>query len=83
MPSNKPRVATYTTEKNIRKLKVISAYCNMSMSEYMEFLIDKAIGEYERENGEIKLSGASINIDFLKENSDRMKFRSKAGGKEE
>lgn len=56
MPSNKPRVATYTTESNIRKLKIISAYCNKSMSEYMELLIDRAIGEYEQEHGEIMLS---------------------------
>lgn len=55
MPSNKPRVATYTTEKNIRKLRVISAYGNKSMSEYIGYLIDKAIEEYEQQHGEIKL----------------------------
>lgn len=55
MPSNKPRVATYTTESNIRKLKVISAYRNKSMSEYLEFMIDRAIREYEQEHGEIEL----------------------------
>lgn len=56
MPSNKPRIATYTTEESVRKLKIISAYCNKSMSEYMGYLIDKAIEEYEKEHGEIKLS---------------------------
>lgn len=53
MPSQKPRIATYTTKKNVRKLKIISAYSNMSMSEYLEFLIDSAITDYENENGEI------------------------------
>lgn len=63
MPSNKPRVATYTTEKNIRKLKVISAYCNKSMSEYIEYLIDKAIEEYECKNGSIQLPDEQGNQD--------------------
>lgn len=56
MPSQKPRVATYTTKTNIRKLKIISAYSDMSMSEYLEYLIDRAITDYENENGEIILN---------------------------
>lgn len=56
MPSNKPRVATYTTESNVRKLKIISAYYNKSMSEYIGYLIDKTIEEYEDAHGEIVLS---------------------------
>ncbi len=55
MPSQKPRVATYTTKTNVRKLKIISAYNDMSMSEYIEYLIDIAITDYENENGEIIL----------------------------
>lgn len=57
MPSSKPRVATYTTESNVRKLKVVSAYNDKSMSEYMEFLIDTAIKEHERKHGEIHVDG--------------------------
>lgn len=50
MPSNKPRIATYTTQNNIDKFKVISAINGMSMSEYLAFLIEKTITDYETEN---------------------------------
>ncbi len=55
MPSNKPRIATYTTKENIRKFKIISAYKNKSMSDYLAELIDTTIKQYEAEHGEIKI----------------------------
>lgn len=55
MPSNKPRIATYTTHENIRKFKIISAYKNKSMSDYLAELIDTTIKNYEAEHGEIKI----------------------------
>lgn len=56
MPSTKPRIATYTTENNIRKLKVLSAQNNKSMSEYLNFLIEKAIQDHENKHGEITVN---------------------------
>ena len=43
-------------DENIhRKLKVIAAYKNKSLNALMLDLFDKAIKEWEKENGEIKL----------------------------
>lgn len=47
MPSKKPRIATYTTEENLRKFKIVAAYNNKSMSEYLATLIEKSIKEFE------------------------------------
>lgn len=55
MPSNLPRIATYTTKDNVKKFKILSAYKNLSMSEYLSVLIDNCIAEYEAEHGEIKI----------------------------
>lgn len=56
MPSNKPRIATYTSDENRDKFKVISAIHKMSMSEYLEYLINKEIEQYEKEHGTIKIT---------------------------
>ncbi len=55
MPSVKPRIATYTTEEKLRKFKIVSAYNNVSMSEYLAQLLEKAIIDFEAEHGEIKI----------------------------
>ena len=55
MPSNKPRIATYTTDENVRKFKVIAAYKDKSMSDYLAELINKAIQEFEVEHGQIMI----------------------------
>lgn len=55
MPSNKPRIATYTTEENVRKFKIISAYKGKSMSDYLSDIIDNTIQSFEAEHGEIKI----------------------------
>ena len=54
MPSNKPRIATYTTKENVEKFKVISAIHKMSMSEYLSYLIKDSIDKYEQNFGQIK-----------------------------
>ena len=56
MPSQKPRISTYTDEKTIRKFKIIAAYNNVSMSDYVKQLINDAIEKHEAQHGEIKLS---------------------------
>lgn len=55
MPSQKPRIATYTSEEKQRKFKIVAAYQGKSMSEYLEILIDKAITEHEKEYGTIPI----------------------------
>jgi len=57
MPSNKPRIATYTSAENRDKFKVISAMHKMSMSEYLEYLINKEISCHEKEHGRIVIKG--------------------------
>lgn len=56
MPSNKPRIATYTTEENIKKFRVIAAYKGKSMSDYLSDIIEKTIIEFEKENGTIEIN---------------------------
>lgn len=51
MPSNKPRIATYTDDDTVKKFKVVAAYHDMSMSEFTHYLIKKAIENHEKENG--------------------------------
>lgn len=56
MPSDKPRIATYTTKENVDKFKIVSAYHNgKSMSEYLAELIENAIKDHEKIHGEIKI----------------------------
>ena len=60
MPSTKPRIATYTTESNIRKLKVVFAQNNKSMSECLNYLIEKAIQDHENKYGVITVNQEQI-----------------------
>ena len=69
MGSIKPRVATYTSEENIRKFKIISSYNNKSMSLYLEYLIEQAILDFENEHGEIEIKDIGISDDNIEENS--------------
>lgn len=55
MPSNKPRIATYTTDENIKKFRIIAAYKGKSMSDHLSDLITESIEKFEAENGEIKI----------------------------
>lgn len=55
MPSYKPRVTVYTDEETNLKLAYIAKLENRSSSNYTEFLIKKAIKEYEEENGKLQI----------------------------
>ena len=55
MPSQKPRITVYTDEETNLKLAYISKLENRSSSNYTEYLIKKAIQEYEKNNGELKI----------------------------
>lgn len=55
MATTKKRIATYVTEKTVKKFKIVAATKGKSMSEYTEILISKAIEGYEVEHGEIKV----------------------------
>ena len=81
MPSKLPVIKANTTQENISKMGIIAKAHKRSVSKELEFLIENHIAQYEQEHGEIKI--CKINVDLIKENSDRMKFRSKVGGKEE
>lgn len=55
MPSYKPRVTVYTDEETNLKLAYIAKLENRSSSNYTEFLIKKAIREFEEENGKLQI----------------------------
>ena len=55
MPSYKPRITIYSTEEITKKLAYISKVENRSASKHAEYLIIKAIENYEAEHGEIPL----------------------------
>lgn len=56
MPSNKPRLMTYTTDETIKKFEYIANQENRSMSKELEYIIKLYIQEYEKNNGTINLS---------------------------
>lgn len=53
MPSNKPRLATYTTDKIIKKFQYISDYEKRSASKELEFIVEEYIRNFESTNGEL------------------------------
>ncbi len=56
MPSNKPRLMTYTTDETIKKFEYIANQENRSMSKELEYIIKLYIQEYEKNNGTINLT---------------------------
>jgi hypothetical protein len=56
MPSDKPRIATYTDNITVKKFKVVSAYNDLSMSQYLSQIIEDSIKDFENVHGEIKIS---------------------------
>ena len=56
MPSDKPRIATYTDNITVKKFKVVSAYHDLSMSQYLSQIIEDSIKDFEKVHGEIKIS---------------------------
>ena len=53
MPSNKPRLMTYTEQETIDKFEVISKKENRSMSKQLEYILKQYIDNYESTNGTI------------------------------
>ena len=49
MPSYKPRITVYTDEETNEKLAYIARIENRSSSNYTEYLIKRAIKDYEKE----------------------------------
>ncbi len=58
MPSYKPRITVYTDEETNEKLAYIARIENRSSSNYTEYLIKRAIKDYEKEHGEITLKSS-------------------------
>ena len=55
MPSNKPRLMTYTTYDIIKKFEIIAKDENRSMSKELEYIVKKYIESYESEHGTIDI----------------------------
>ena len=53
MPSNKPRLATYTTDKIIKKFQYISDFEKRSASKELEFIVEEYIRNFELSHGEL------------------------------
>lgn len=53
MPSDKPRLATYTNNKTIRKFQYIADIEKRSASKELEFIVDEYISTYEAKHGEL------------------------------
>lgn len=46
MPSEKPRISTYTDQETIDKFKIVSALHGTTMSKYLEEIIKREISYY-------------------------------------
>ena len=53
MPSNKPRLMTYTEKETIEKFEIIAKKENRSMSKQLEYIVKQYINNYESANGTI------------------------------
>lgn len=54
MSTNKPQVKAYVTEENYKKIRLLAEKEKRSISNMLEYLIEKYITDYEKNNGEIK-----------------------------
>lgn len=54
MPSNRPKLMTYTTDEVIEKFKIVSEAENRSMSKQLEYIVKEYISKYEQKHGTIK-----------------------------
>lgn len=55
MPSNKPRLMTYTTKETEMKLKHIADKQSRSVSKQLDYIVKNYIENYEQEHGTIEL----------------------------
>ncbi len=53
MPSNKPRLATYTKQEIIDKFQYISNYEKRSASKELEYVVEEYIKNFEVEHGQL------------------------------
>lgn len=60
MPSNKPRLMTYTTQDVIEKFAVIAENENRSMSKELEYIVKLYIQNYENQHGTISIKNINI-----------------------
>ena len=60
MPSNKPRLMTYTTQEVIEKFAIIAEHENRSMSKELEYIVKKYIENYETQHGNINIKNMNL-----------------------
>ena len=60
MPSNKPRLMTYTTTDIIEKFEIISKNENRSMSKELEYIVKEYIKTYESQHGKINIKNINV-----------------------
>lgn len=65
MPSNKPRLMTYTTQDVIDKFEIIASEENRSMSKELEYIVKEYIKLYESKHGNINVK----NIVSMRDNN--------------
>ena len=53
MPSNKPRLATYTSNTIIKKFQYISDYEKRSASKELEYIVEQYINNFENIHGKL------------------------------
>lgn len=76
MPSKLPIIKANTTYENISKMGVIAKANKRSVSKELEWLIERHIAEYEKENGEIKTIvtiSTNKDMDFKKKQRNHLK----------
>lgn len=56
MPSDKPRLATYTTNSTIKKFQYISNYEKRSASKELEYIVEEYIKSFESKHGELVIN---------------------------
>lgn len=66
MPSNKPRLMTYTEQEIIDKFEIIAKSENRSMSKQLEYIVKQYIIQYESQNGTIH---TNVNIGNIGQNN--------------
>lgn len=60
MPSNKPRLMTYTTQEIVEKFAIIAELENRSMSKELEYIVKQYIQNYENQHGNINIKNMNV-----------------------
>ena len=72
MPSKLPIIKANTTEENIIKMKTIAKHNKRSVAKELEYIIEKHINEFEKENGKITIQTMKVN-EMIEDIKDRIK----------